>query len=207
MRRSWVPDRRFGIGCVVGFLLGSVGLAAAVLGGGLLFKDQLVAHKATQLKTPPVPLGRAADYNWQLEGAGGDALDFATLRGKVVFLHFWAPNCIHCLPELPSVNALHQTTDPEQVSFVCVAVGGFDSVKAFLHEEGLAFPAYVEKGPVPDTYGLRGPPATFILSRDGRVVFEHHGPARWDGADVRTYLRRLTAEPMPDTGRTQPSSS
>ncbi len=194
-----MPSRGFAAGCLLGLMLGCIGLLAAGVGGALLLKDQLVAQKAAQLEAPPVPLGREADFGWRIERADGAPLELDSLRGKVIFLHFWAPNCIHCLPELPSINRLYQTTDRDEVAVVCVAVAGFDGLAAFMQKEGLAFPACFEDGPVPGAYPFRGPPATFILSRDGRVGFEHHGPARWDAQEVRTYLERLAAEPAPDS--------
>ena len=197
MARRWIPGRGFVAGCLVGLLLGSAGLVAAALGGALLFKDRLVARKAAELGAPPVPLGRAADYDWRVEWAGGAPLDFADLRGKVVFLHFWAPNCIHCLPELASINRLYKVTDPNEVAFVCVAVAGSEGLAGFMRAEALDFPAWYADEPVPEAYDFRGPPATFVLSRDGRIVFAHRGPARWDGQDVQAFLRRLAAEPAP----------
>src|SRR5690606_5697108 len=41
----------------------------------------------------------------RLTGENGETIDLAALKGKVIFLNFWATWCPPCIAEMPSVNA------------------------------------------------------------------------------------------------------
>jgi hypothetical protein len=52
-------------------------------------------------------------------------------------------------------------------------------------------PLYVFNPFAPPELQVEDLPTTYIFDRDGKVVFGQMGMARWDGAEVVTYLKRL----------------
>src|ERR1700684_1554177 len=52
----------------------------------------------------------------------GDPFDLTALKGKVVYLDFWASWCAPCLESFPFMNHLQQTLGPLGLSVVAVNV-------------------------------------------------------------------------------------
>ena len=122
----------------------------------------------------------------------GTEVDFAQFRGKVVFLNFWATWCAPCTAELPNIQCLYEAMKEEDVAFINSSYESEAIVKKFISEKGLSLPIYLHGHHVPPLFILnRGIPATFIINRDGGVVYEHVGPAKWDDESVITFLRSL----------------
>lgn len=182
--------RPFMLGCLTGLVLGSVGLVAAVVAGSYVFQDQMVAQKRARLKPPPVTLGVRADYSMVLQRLDGPDVAMESFRGKPVFLHFWSPDCVNCLPELEGLNRLFLETEALDLIFACVAVSGFDGLPDTARKEGLQFPVYYFKGELPELYA-GGIPGTFIADREGSLALRHQGSAKWDDPSVAALLRFL----------------
>ncbi len=49
----------------------------------------------------------AADFNLQLKDKNGFIISLADLKGKVIFLNFWATWCPPCIAEMPGINNIH----------------------------------------------------------------------------------------------------
>lgn len=195
------PSRRkpFLWGCATG-VLGTM-LALFLLMMGLValsyykpVQDFWVGKKRAQLKIVAPDSGLAGDYSLKLGQVGGEPLDLESLKGKTVFLHFWSPVCINCLPELAGLNKLYNSLAGSDVVFVAVAIAGFDELPTVARESGLDFPLYVCKHPLPKLY-QGGTPVTVILNPSGNVVLRHHGAAKWDSPAVTALLKGLSAFP------------
>jgi peroxiredoxin len=135
----------------------------------------------------------AADFD--LESLDGGRVSLASLRGKVVFLNFWATWCAPCRDEMPSMQSLHDEFNGRG-DFVMLAVSqderGRDAVKPFIEKNGFRFQVLLDpEGRLADSYGLRGVPETFIIDRAGRIVARHMGAYDWARPDVKEALRRM----------------
>ena len=125
----------------------------------------------------------------------GHALTLSSLRGKVVFLNFWATWCPPCREELPSIDRLYQVygNNPD---FVIVAVNGeaegAETVPKFLKEHPHAFPIYLDAdGSAQKSYGVTGYPETYIIGKDGIVVGKVIGSYDWSSVDVLKSIASL----------------
>ena len=56
----------------------------------------------------------AADFSWKLQDLEGKPVDFASFKGKPVFLNVWATWCGPCVKEMPSIARLAATIPPNQ---------------------------------------------------------------------------------------------
>lgn len=133
----------------------------------------------------------AADYDWRLTALDGRELSFAEFQDQVVFLNVWATWCGPCRREMPAIQRLHDSVSGDGVALVLVSQEDVSDVREFVEKEKYTFPVYLSAGAIPGVFESRGIPATFILNRQGRVVFEHIGAAAWDSDVCQSFLRAL----------------
>lgn len=189
----------FFAGCLTGFLTPLILFAIVI---GLMigpFKDQLVASMADKLQAPAISTGEQADYNWSISTADGETVDPQSWAGKPVFVSFWDPGCTPCLSELPAMEALYQQARAMDMVFAAVALDNQDDAFAHMEEQAYAFPVYALEGELPPPFKTEKKPATFIVGRDGTIVFKHVGAAKWDDPSVLTLLQNLSITEVPAT--------
>src|SRR5918992_1301398 len=80
-----------------------------------------------------------------LKDPAGKQVSLRELRGKIVFLNFWATWCLPCIEEMPALEKLHR--DLEKEGLVILAVNfqeGPERVKDFFGEHNLTFTALLD---------------------------------------------------------------
>jgi cytochrome c biogenesis protein CcmG/thiol:disulfide interchange protein DsbE len=125
----------------------------------------------------PSPLiGRPAS-SFMLPLFDGATLRLEDLRGKVVFLNFWASWCPPCRQEARLLEAAWQKHRGEGVVFVGVNIQDDESrAREFLQEFGITYPNGIDRGSkIAIDYGVWGLPETFFITRDGRITYKHIG--------------------------------
>ncbi len=171
------------LGLILGFLAAIVAPAAAA------------THYFQVLGLqPPQEEVKAPDFT--LKDLNSRKVRLADFRGKVVFLNFFATWCVPCRAEMPAMERLHR--DFKGKGLVVLAVDIQESartVRPFVRELQLSFPALLdEDGSVAYMYAVRPVPATYLISRDGRIAWRAFGPREWDSADSRQYFSQLLSD-------------
>lgn len=122
----------------------------------------------------------------------GNELSSESLKGKTVFINFWASWCPPCRAEMPSLQKLYnQYRTDERIVFLFFNEDD-DPVKAknFLKSKGYDFPL-ITAGQVPATV-FSGPlPTTVLLDKEGRVVMKHTGIGNFNGKAFMDQLASL----------------
>jgi thiol-disulfide isomerase/thioredoxin len=150
------------------------------------------------LTAPPFPAaGAPADYALAIETMDGLPYDAAALKGRTVFLNYWATWCGPCRAEMPSIERLHARTRDLGVVFLLVSEEKRDKISDYLRKSALSVPVFRATGTRPSAYRTSGIPATFILSADGRIAFKHVGAAKWDDDSTLAFLRGLKPPATP----------
>lgn len=153
----------------------------------------VLAALLAALATPGV--AQNADWSWRLRDLDGREVTLEQWRGQVLFVNVWATWCPPCVAELSSIERLAKSLDGQGVTFLLVSPEPARRVRRFLAGRGYDLPMYVEASRMPRTFGLVGVPATWIIDRNGQVVLQRHGAARWDQAPVRDFLLGLARGP------------
>ena len=109
--------------------------------------------------------------------ANGRSVDLASLRGKVVYVDFWASWCAPCRRSFPWMNAMHEKYNAKGLVVVAINV---DQKRAdadrFLAQVPAQFTvAYDPQGNSPKTYAIKGMPSSVLIDRQGRVILVHAG--------------------------------
>lgn len=117
-------------------------------------------------------------------------VDLASFRGKVVFINNWASWCPPCIAEMPSIQELKKKMEGAEIEFVLVS---FDRKKEkatrFMDKRGFDFAIYYPGERYP--YFTPAIPATFVLDKEGKVVFKHEGMADYSGDEIVAQLKAL----------------
>ena len=119
-----------------------------------------------------------------LPGSVGN-VDLASLKGKVVYLDFWASWCVPCIVEHPQLMRLSR----EGIRVLGINYKDrANDAAAFLQRHGNPFAKLGrdEPGRVAIDWGVYGVPETYVVA-DGRIAFKHVGPLSADS--IATVLR------------------
>ena len=121
--------------------------------------------------------------DFELEDLQGNSVRLSDLKGKIVFLNFWATWCPPCRNEMPHMQAFYEKY---QDDMVVLAVNpnklenqGFDDsekaeerAREYVEEEGFTFPVLLDRDDsVWDMYRQRGIPANYMIDREGTIRY------------------------------------
>ena len=127
----------------------------------------------------PADIGEKAPA-FTLKDINGNTVTFDSLKGKVVFLDFWATWCGPCKEEFPELDALHKKYGKDGLEVVGVNIDKSESnVAEFLKKRPVSFTILLNAtGDIAETYGLPGMPTGYIIGRDGIIHHRHIGFSR-----------------------------
>jgi thiol-disulfide isomerase/thioredoxin len=120
----------------------------------------------------------------------------AALRGKVVYLDFWASWCGPCRKSFPLLEQLRQQLGSKGFEVLAVNVDEFeDDALQFLAEIPVSYPVVRDgSGATPKTYGILGMPTAYLIDRDGVVRLVHAGFKASDAEKLRVEIIKLLEE-------------
>jgi thiol-disulfide isomerase/thioredoxin len=123
----------------------------------------------------------------------GETVKMADLKGKVVFINFWATWCSPCRAEMPSINVLYERykDNPNMVFLIVEIEGDKAKAEAFVKEQQLTLPISFPNSDIPKEW-LSGPiPSTVILDKAGKLATRHEGMADYSSPDVGKFIQDL----------------
>lgn len=136
---------------------------------------------------------RIAAADFTLKDFHGNSVSLRDLRGKVVFLNFWATWCPPCKLEMPRMKELQR--EFSHAGLVILAVNyreGSEEIKTFYKEHDLTFPALLDsEGKAFDLYQVWSLPTTYLIDRRGAIVGKVIGYRDWHSEQARAFFRNL----------------
>lgn len=134
-----------------------------------------------------------------LKNLDGDQYDLSQSHGRVVLVNFWAVWCTPCRAEMPSMQQLNQQFDDQDFEIVAVDMGSSRKhIDAFLEEmtPSLEFEIVLdETGEAASTWGVRGIPVSYIIDRQGKLVYKATGERDWTSPEIQSTLQSLINQP------------
>ncbi len=117
-----------------------------------------------------LPVGATAP-DFELESLEGKTVKLSELRGKPVFLDFWATWCGPCRRALPHTQAFSEKYKDKAHIFAVNVREGKETVKAFMERNKYSFPVLMDKtGEVASAYRVSGIPQFVVIDANGKVA-------------------------------------
>jgi len=146
-------------------------------------------------KTIPRPIIGSPAPNFTFPDMDGKKVSLADFKGKVVFMNVWATWCPTCREEMPIIHRLYKRFEDDkrfQVLTVSIDVLGKEAVVPFYKEMGFSLPTLLDtKSKIKSIYGISGVPESFIIDKNGKIVFVALGPREWDSAEYISVIENL----------------
>ncbi len=129
---------------------------------------------------------------FDLPADSSSTVSLAQLKGKVVYLDFWASWCGPCRQSFPWMNEMHSKYGAKGLVIVAINVDAMTAdAKKFLGETPAKFEiVYDAKGLTPKAFGIKGMPTSYLIDRTGKILSTHAGFNPAKKSEIETALKR-----------------
>ena len=127
------------------------------------------------------------------------ALEELVASGKVVLLNFWGLRCSSCIDEIGYLNPMFDKYGEKGVVFLGVNVDGIkaEMIRKFMPAMSQSPRFIVLPDPgfkIPDLYNMSAAPLSFVIGKDGKIVFRHEDFKPGDEKDIEEALKKAIAK-------------
>lgn len=144
-------------------------------------------------KTTVESVRPALKTNVTFKREDGSTVTLEELKGKVVFINFWATWCPPCVAEMPAINKLYLANKANKdIEFILVDVdANFKKADDFKKAREFSFPLHQMASSVTDQIFTGTLPTTVVLDKFGRLAFKHEGLANYNSKKFKAFLETL----------------
>ncbi|WP_127588182.1 TlpA family protein disulfide reductase [Paenibacillus koleovorans] len=149
-----------------------------------LSEPEMAAGSTTKVET--------ADFT--LSDLDGNQVTLQELRGKTVFINFWATWCLFCVEEMPDMEKVYQAYKERDVVVLAIAVGeNRKEVSDYLQNKGYTFRILLDPDKsVTNAYDVQSIPTSIFIDKEGRVSQKRVGAM--DEEKMRAAIDRMLAK-------------
>ena len=136
------------------------------------------------------------------------SLSLKTLKGKPIFLHFWATWCFPCIEEFPEIIQIAERYKNSDLQFVAISL---DQNKQDIQRFFMRYPKLQKakeyfhilidtKSKIAYQYNAhRHVPKTFLIDRNFILQYQLAGAQPWTSPQFKTYYDKLFQEILPSS--------
>jgi thiol-disulfide isomerase/thioredoxin len=137
-----------------------------------------------------------------LKDQTGHDVSLDSFKGRLVFVNFWATWCAPCREEMPSLIELSRQMRSDDVVFLTVSVDdGWEVVVGFAQQAQLELPPSLTlldaDKKVSASYGTTVYPESYLIGRDGQLLYKFVGARDWDAIAATKILENAGARRLP----------
>ncbi len=158
-----------------------IAIAAALL----IFLPERKTYKEIASVGAPAP-------DFELRDASGNLWKLSDLKGKVVFLNFWATWCSVCRSEKPSIENLYMKVQNKPLQMLGILFrDNPNNLMPYFQRQRVSYPTLIGNADeVAGQYGITGVPETFIIDKNGILREKIVGPREWDTPEAMALIEK-----------------
>ena len=152
-------------------------------------QSQNELSNSDDIQTNEQETSRQDAINFSLQDQYGVQHQLSDYKEKVVFLNFWTTWCVYCQTELQDLQELYNEYDKNKNEVVFLGVTSPSSsenrnaadvskteILQYIEQKSLDFPMlFDEKGDVYNSYYIYSFPTSFLIDKEGKVVWYSPG--------------------------------
>lgn len=123
-------------------------------------------------------IGKVAPLDFTVKDMNGADVHFASYKGKIILLNFWATWCVPCKEEIPDLVTLQKQYNDDIVVLGFSVDDKADDLKSYAAKYQMNYPVLVGLGHenIQEAYGpMWGIPVTIIIDREGKIAKKQSG--------------------------------
>ncbi|MBI4377647.1 MAG: TlpA family protein disulfide reductase [Nitrospinae bacterium] len=117
------------------------------------------------------------------------------LRGKYVFLNFWATWCGPCKDEMPSMEKLYQrfkTRKNFEMLAISIDKGSAETVNKYISGNRFTFTILLDtNNRVASEYSVTGIPTTYLIDPQGFIINKAIGARDWEHKETIEFFENI----------------
>ncbi|AZA51210.1 TlpA family protein disulfide reductase [Chryseobacterium carnipullorum] len=167
-------------------------LMRQIISTGLM--NSKIEEKETEPAVESTPL--SSTENFSVRNDKGEIINTSDLKGKVVFINFWASWCPPCRAEFPSIQTFYvRFKSNKDLVFLTVNLDEQTALgKMYLEKEQFTVPFLVAEGSIPTAFFNGSLPTTVVLDRSGKIRMHHAGMADYSKESFYQEINQLLNE-------------
>lgn len=149
---------------------------------------------AVGTEAPPIEVA-----GWVNVPDGQESPTRASLKGKVVYLEFWATTCGPCVRTMGKVQGFHDRYRARGLVVLGISPDPAFKQTDFAAERGLGFPLGIDPGDtLRQAYRVDGIPTSYVVGADGKISARTHPSDAEDAIDRALGLHAGATGPLDD---------
>lgn len=163
--------------------------AKALLSQGLM----KLGFYQPKLEETVAPKETHSSLYFEMLDADGNSVELSDLKGKVVFINFWATWCPPCIAEMPSIQKMYdKVRDDEEIVVLTVEVqGAKEKAMKFMERKNMDLPVVYPNSAIPEEIFQGSLPTTVIFDKDGNIAHTTMGMADYSGQNILDFFEEL----------------
>jgi len=130
--------------------------------------------------------------DFELMDTNGKVWRLSDLRGKVVFINFWATWCSTCKWERPYKERLYEKMQGRPFQMLGILFRDDPrNLQIYFKKYTVSPPTLISTdNRVGRLYGVTGVPETFIIDKEGILRKKFVGPRKWDSPEIIAMIEK-----------------
>jgi len=156
------------------------------------------SSSANQSQAPVIaqPAARYSAPDFTLADLEKNGFRLSDSRGSVVAMMFWTTWWPSCREELPSLDKFKREYEEKGVQVLLINMSEkLPIVASFMKENNYSSRVLLDlDGKVAKKYDVFGIPVSYLIDKEGRIVYKLSGIVDWSSREIRSLVNNLISE-------------
>ncbi len=165
-------------GVILAVIIAIALIAVFLLPGKKYYRELAVVGKPVQ--------------DFTLKDSDGNSWTLSDLKGKVVFINFWATWCVACKAEMADKAKLYDIMQGEPFQMLGVLFRDDpNNLPGYFKKIDVSAPTLIDpENDLAKLYGITGVPETFIFDKDGILRERIVGQREWGDTEMVALIKK-----------------